>query len=78
MVDLAGAQTDHAVASAREIKIMRDKQKRGAMFALQGEQEFDDCLPCGIVEIAGRLVGDKNFGIGNDRAGKCDALLLAP
>ena len=33
--------------------------------------------PVALVEIAGRLVGDEDGGIGRQRAGERDALLLA-
>ncbi len=44
---------------------------------MAGEQQIDDLLAGGFVEIAGRLVGDEDRGIGRQRAGQRDALLLA-
>ena len=42
-----------------------------------GEQQIDDLLAGGFIEIAGRLVRDENRGVGRQRAGERDALLLA-
>ena len=42
-----------------------------------GEQQIDDLLAGGLVEIAGRLVGHEDRGIGRQRARQRDALLLA-
>ncbi len=42
-----------------------------------GEQEIDDLLAGGLVEIAGRFVRHQNGGIGRQRAGQRHALLFA-
>ena len=42
-----------------------------------GEQQIDDLLAGGLVEIAGRLVGEQDRRIGRERARQRDALLLA-
>ncbi len=42
-----------------------------------GEEQVDDLLAGGLIEIAGRLVRHQNGGIGRQRAGERDALLLA-
>ena len=42
-----------------------------------GEQQVDDLPAGGLVEVAGRFVGDQDGGIGRQRAGDGDALLLA-
>ena len=44
---------------------------------MAGEQQIDHLLAGGLVEISGRLVGDQDGGIGRERAGERDALLLA-
>ena len=41
------------------------------------EQKIDDLRPGGLVEVAGRLVGDEDGRVWRERAGKRDALLLA-
>ena len=51
--------------------------KRHAALGMLGEQEVDDLLAGGLIEIAGRLVRDENRRIGRQRAGQRDALLLA-
>ena len=48
----------------------------GAEPVERGEQ-VQDALRHGRVDVAGRLVGDEQFGAGDDRAGDGDALLLA-
>ena len=47
------------------------------MFAMAAEQKLDDLRSGGLVEIAGRLVGDDDRRIGRERARERDALLLA-
>ena len=56
---------------------MRDQHQRHAALGMLAEQKVDDLLAGGFVEIAGRLVGDEDCGIGRQRAGERDALLLA-
>ena len=56
---------------------MGDEDERRAAVALQGEEEVDDRAAGGLVEIAGRLVGDEDGRVRHDRAGDGDALLLA-
>ena len=51
--------------------------KRHAALGMLGEQQIDDLLAGGLVEIAGRLVRDEDRGIGRQRARQRDALLLA-
>ncbi len=41
------------------------------------EDEFDDLVARRLVEIAGRLVGEQDFGVARDGARQRDALLLA-
>ena len=73
----ARAQAHDAAAARGERGIVRHQHQRRAALFVAGEQQVDD-LPAGVlVEIAGRLVGDENRGIGRQRAGERDALLLA-
>ena len=51
--------------------------ERGAALDVAGEQQIDHLRAGGLVEIAGRLVGDQDRRIGRERAGERDALLLA-
>ena len=44
---------------------------------MSGEQKLDDLLACGFIEIAGGFIGHKDCGIGCERAGERNALLLA-
>ena len=44
---------------------------------MAGKKQIDDLRPGGLVEIACRLVGEKNGRVWCKRAGKGDTLLLA-
>ena len=72
-----GAQADHAIAAMRERGIVRDQHQRHAALGMLVEEQIDDLLARGLVEIAGRLVGDEDGGIGCQRARERHALLLA-
>ena len=75
--DAARAQPHDAVAARGERRVVGDQHQRGAALRVAGEQQIDDLLAGGLVEIAGRLVGDQDRRIGRQRAGQRDALLLA-
>ena len=75
--DPAGAQPHDAVAALRQRVVVRDQDQRGAALDVAGEQKLDDLLAGRFVEVAGRLVGDQDRGVGRKRAGERDALLLA-
>ena len=76
-LDPAGAQPHDAVAALRQRVVVRHQNERGAALDVAGEQQIDHLLAGGLVEIAGRLVGDQDGRIGRERAGQRDALLLA-
>src|SRR5437016_1260217 len=76
-VDVAGAQPYHAVAALRQRGVVGHQHQRHAALGVLGEQEIDDLLAGGLVEIAGRLVGHKDGGVGRQRAGKRNTLLFA-
>ena len=67
----------HPVAPRRQRRVVRDQHQRRAVLAMAAEQKLDDFRSGRFVEIAGRLVGDDDGGIGRKRAGERDALLLA-
>ena len=51
--------------------------KRRAVLVMAAKQKLDDLSSGRFIEIAGRLVGDDDRGIGHERAGERNALLLA-
>ena len=57
--------------------IVGDERERRAAPRGQLEHQVHDRPAGRLVEIAGRLVGDQQRGIGRKRAGERDALLLA-
>src|SRR5438552_11377708 len=59
-------------------RIMRDHDNRLLHAPLQFAQEVQDFFGRAGVEVAGRLVGDDQRRVGDDRAGNPHALLLAP
>ena len=73
----SGVHSKHAIAARREFGVMGDQNKRRAAFLMAAEQKLDNVASCGLVEIAGRFVGDDDGGIGGERTRKRDALLLA-
>ena len=63
--------------SARQRGVVGHQHQRHAALGMLGEQEIDDLLAGGLVEIAGRFVRHQDSRIGRQRAGQRDALLLA-
>ena len=53
-----------AIAALRERSVVRHKHQRHAALGVLGEQQVDDLLAGGFIEIAGRLIGHENGGIG--------------
>ena len=76
-VDAARAHAHHAVAARGQRRVMRHQHQRGAAAGVAREQQIDDLLAGGLVEIAGRLVGHQDRRIGRQRARERHALLLA-
>ena len=74
---LSVAQPDRPFGEARYIRIVRHKHQRGPGAAIQFEHDLDDSAARLGVEIAGRLVGEKNLGPIDKSAGQRDALLFA-
>ena len=75
--DPAIDQRHDPVAAARQLGIVGNQQKGRSGFAMQAEQQIDDLLARGAVEIAGRLVRQQQFRAGDEGARDGDALLLA-
>jgi len=57
--------------------VVGDEDEGGFLLAVHGEEEFEDVLAVGRVEIAGGLVGHEDGGSEHKRAGEGDALLFA-
>ena len=75
--DTAIGEAHDAVAALGERAVMGDEQERGAGALLQREQQVHDVGAGGLVEIAGRLVGEDEGGLRRKRAGHGHPLLLA-
>ena len=69
--------SQHAIAARREFGVVGDQNERRAALLMAAEQKLDDVASGGLVEIAGRFVGNDDGGIGRERTGQRDALLLA-
>ena len=63
-LDATGTQPHHAAAAARELRIVRHQDQRHAAIDMPAKQKLDHLLSGRLVEIAGRLVGDENRGVG--------------
>jgi hypothetical protein len=57
--------------------VVRDEDERGAAPAVHLDHEVEDVLAVARVEVAGRLVGQKDRGLVGEGAGDGHALLLA-
>jgi len=75
--DHASAQADRALAQPGKRQIMCDEHQSRTTLALERENEIDDRAAGGLVEIAGRFVGDEDRRVRCDGARDGDALLLA-
>ena len=69
-------QVDAAVGELADGSVVRDHQN-GVAFAMKLAQQADDGLLIGFVEIAGRLVGQNQFRMIDERASHGYALLFA-
>jgi hypothetical protein len=74
---MAIADIHQAVAFLRKLAVMRDQQQGCAFACLEIEQQFDDGVAGILVKIAGRLIGQQDFGTRCKCSGNCHALLLA-
>src|SRR6266566_3425772 len=70
-------QRDDAVEAAGEFEVVGGDQRRETLRAYDLDQRVHDAGGGGVVEIAGRLVGQQNVGIVGQRADDRDTLLLA-
>ena len=59
-VDPARAQPHHAIATLRQCGVVGDEHERHAALGMLGEQQIDDLLAGGFVEVSGRLVGHQD------------------
>ena len=75
--DAAVAQRDRRVGALRQLRVVRDEDDGGLAAAVDVEQEIDDLVPGGGVEIPGRFVGEQDGGIVGEGASDGDTLLLA-
>src|SRR5580700_2370008 len=76
-IDLARVQMQHAIATRSKIGVVSDQHQRSAALAMTAEQQLDDLVSRCFVEITGRLVSNKDGGVGRERAGERDTLLFA-
>src|SRR5438309_241789 len=75
--DEAVAHDDAAIGAFREGLLVGDEDHRGALLPIEGEQEVEHDGAGGAVEIAGRLVREKDWGTEREGARQRNALLLA-
>jgi len=71
------ADPNHPIAAFGQGAVVGDQHQGGAEPRLGREQQIDNRLAGGVIEIAGRLVGRQQFRLGNDGAGQGNALLFA-
>src|SRR5712671_2298051 len=74
--DLPVEEMNHASGVFGKARIVGDHADRRAVL-MQFTQQLHDRLPVTRIEIAGRLVGEKNRRVAGDRARDSDALLLS-
>ncbi len=75
--DLAIAQPDHPLGLVGDVGLVRD-QDHGSAFFVQARKDRKDVLGGVRVQVAGRLVGEDQRGVGHDCPCDRDPLLLAP
>jgi hypothetical protein len=74
---LAVFEGDDAVEAMGEFEIVGRNEGGKALGADDLDQDRHDVRPGGVVEIAGRLVGEEDLGVVGERANEGDALLFA-
>src|ERR1700761_4716916 len=70
-------ERNDAVAALGQRRVMGDEQQRRAALGMQREEQIDHLLAGLAIEIAGRLVGQKERGLRRESTRDGDALLLA-
>ena len=70
-------QVQHLPRVRRDLRVVRHHHQRLAELAVQPAEQLHHRRGRHRVEVAGRLVGDDDPGVGDDRPGDSDALLLA-
>jgi hypothetical protein len=75
--DEAIAQGDHAVRVPGEGRVVGDHDQGSAFAAVEFKQKFEDLFAGAAVEIAGGLVGEKNWRLCDESPCKRDTLLFA-
>src|SRR5690554_2422466 len=75
--DNTAVQRDTALAALCQALFMRYQNQRGIGGAVELEQEIDDVVAGGAVEVAGRLVGEQHPRLAGKGARNRYALLLS-
>jgi len=75
--DASVDEADMALGVGGDIFIMGDKHDGDAALFIELAEQFHQITASRRIEIAGRLVGEDDGGIGDQGAGDGDALLLA-
>jgi hypothetical protein len=65
------------VAAGREVSVVGDQQERGACALAQREQQVDDRLAGGVVQVAGGVVRQQQGRFGREGSGERGALLFS-
>jgi hypothetical protein len=71
------AHEEAAVGTGGELGVVGDEDEGGALLAVHGEEEVEDVLAVGGVEVAGGFVGHEDGRGEHEGAGEGDALLFA-
>src|SRR6266566_2945439 len=77
-LQLALVEVPHQVRPLRGVRVVRHHQDRLLELPIQTLEQRQDLLRRLAVQVARRLVGHEDGGVGRDRAGDGDALFLAP
>ena len=75
--ELAVLHDADPLCPARHRAVVRDQHHRQAAVPPQLLQQADDVVPGALVQVAGRLVGQQDLGLLDQRPGDGDALLLS-